>query len=398
MRTTTHLFTATITAGLLLAPLSLAWGQVGGGNRQIGSPTRDSDVGRNIRAPSTSTRRMEAGTTQQRTGNATTGGNLNSNAGPRRTLIGNSASAAGDRPRNTTRNPAAKDPLERNPAILDAVTGIPATGPIRRQAAFGTTGRSLIDGGGIDDATFVEQINPPAGGIDRATLATDNVTANPSTANLQRGDDLHDFSGSSTGDTVTGSATDRIGTADSGSPTTNTFPNANSAVMGSSANASGRTSANRSLRSNPALYSNRRQLAQRLGLGFDASTPDMRLANVLGGTWAERVGFQSGDRIVGIGGQSVYGYRDLANFLSTHPTGRATVDVERNGQIEQLPLNLGSLTRWLQGSDQTGRPQAGDPTVAVTASGRRIAGTAAEAVRAARQRAEQQLLQNSTEQ
>lgn len=293
MRNSTNLFIAALIALVALAPSSPTWAQIAGGNRQVGSPTRDSDAGRGTRAPSSSTRRMEAGTTQQRRTNAAPGGTMNFDSGARRTLFGNSGSAAGNgRPRNTTLNPAARDPLSRNPAILDPVTGVPATGPVRNSSAFDGTGRSLIQGRGIDDATFVEQIAPTLDELDRGALLTEDFMVEPSTTDVQVADDLSEFSDSPISDTITSEAADRIETPGFYPPLPGTYPNANSAVLDGSADSP----------SAPGVGRNRR------------------------------------------------------------------------GQTR----------------DEIRRPQVTDPNSPVTSSGRRITGTAAEAVRAARVRAQQQ--------
>jgi hypothetical protein len=323
------------------------------------------------------------------------------NSGPRRTLFGNnSGSAAGNRPRNTTINPAANDPLTRNPAFLDPVSGVQVNGPAPATGAFSTTGRSLITGGGPDDATALQQLVPPYPTTDFNPWGPENVLTEPATTDFGGNEsyDAQNFpnpvdsgvpdsgmvdeteNSYDAAEAVDGAFDSSGATGGSGASLRYAYPGADAdLVLPGTTMRPRQPAATTKVAGKPSLFANRQLVAERLGLNFSTNSKALTVASVPTGSWAAHVGFLPGDRIVGIGRRSVASYSDLSKYVLANPAARTSVEVQRRGKVEYIPLNLATLNRDLSLPDLSSE---------TTASGRPIAGTAAATLRAARLRAQ----------
>jgi C-terminal processing protease CtpA/Prc len=93
---------------------------------------------------------------------------------------------------------------------------------------------------------------------------------------------------------------------------------------------------------------NQGAVSQRLGWEFETNDADpLTLASVTDGSWADRLGFQAGDQIVSIGGEEIANYSGLIRYLRTHRDGSTTVQVERDGGLEAIDINLATLRQRL---------------------------------------------------
>lgn len=90
------------------------------------------------------------------------------------------------------------------------------------------------------------------------------------------------------------------------------------------------------------------------GLGFEIWRPRVAavVAEVLGGSAADRAGIQVGDRILSFDGQPIADFGRLVRFVEPSPDRTAVLQVSRNGETLDLPITIGSE---MVGSKRVGR-------------------------------------------